>query len=74
MTDGTRIPPDRLAEITGKRRPSAQVRWFAAQFGVTLPCDVSGPVISVKALEGMIAKKCGLVATDAPRPRINPNR
>lgn len=67
----SRLSPDELAKITGRSRPTAQLRWFREHFGATLPCDALGPIITDAAFEGLVAKGCGLrVGAEQTRPAV----
>ena len=65
-----RLSPEKLNEITGLTLPSAQSRWFRENFGVSLPADRRGPIITAQAFEGLVAKRCGLAAMEATRPQL----
>jgi hypothetical protein len=65
-----RLNQDQLEEITKRRQPAAQARWFKAHFGVAPPCDGSGVIITQAAFEGLVAKKCGLSANGEARPSV----
>lgn len=65
-----RLSQEQLLEITGLSLPSAQARWFRQQFGVTLPADRRGPIITAQAFEGLVAKQCGLAVAENVRPAV----
>lgn len=70
----SRLKPERLIEITGYEQPKAQARWFARHFGVTLPTDRRGPIITDNAWEEMVKQKAGLIVAKAVdgRPAVRP--
>lgn len=55
-----RLSREEVREITGKERPAAQVRWFLSHYGIELPHDSRGVIITRSSFEGLVAKKCGL--------------
>ena len=61
-----RLSKIELVEITGKKTPGAQMRWFKTRFKITLPYDSEGPVITQSAFEGLVAKACGLPVIATP--------
>lgn len=66
-----RITPTKLHELTGLQQPAAQARWFKANFGVAVPCDRRGPIITDATFEAMVAKSCGIAApAEAARPQV----
>lgn len=70
-----RLPPDKLAQITGLSLPSAQARWFSRHFGVSLPADRDGPIITPQAFEALVARRCGLSdQAVAARPQVRLTR
>lgn len=68
-----------LIDVTGKRRPSAQVEWFKQHFGVT-PVQRADKriILTWAAFEGLQAKRAGVApATDSAntgRPPLMPIR
>ncbi len=72
-----RLSPERLAEITGYTRKSSQVKWFSRHFGVDVPCDRLGPIITNAAYEMLVQKRLGLTPTrpqDLPKPQLVPRK
>lgn len=66
-----RMTPEQLEDLTGFTHASAQVRWFRDHFGVSVPADRAGPIVTAQAVEGMVAKRCGLAPeADAARPLL----
>ena len=55
-----RLSPQRLAEITGYKRPRAQTAWFREHLGARVPCDRWGPILTESAYEGLLASALGL--------------
>lgn len=69
-----RLSPEKLHEITGLSLPSAQARWFRQHYGIALPADRRGPIITAQAFEGLVAKRCGLTVVEAARPQVKLTR
>ncbi|WP_353325908.1 DUF4224 domain-containing protein [Chitiniphilus shinanonensis] len=71
-----RLDRERLREITGLQQRGAQVRWFKRHFGVELPCDQAGPILTEQAFEALVNKRCGIFAgaegVQSARPRVHP--
>lgn len=70
-----RIPPERLAEITGRKRARAQALWFRDYLSVDVPCDRRGPIVTDAAYEAIVARACGLRAdagfiAESSRPQV----
>lgn len=59
---------DQLVEITGKQRQSAQRRWFKLCFGVDVPCDPFGPIMTDSTYEALLQRRCGLTPPAANDP------
>jgi len=59
-----RLSPDRLAEITGHKRPRAQAAWFRDYLAANVPCDRVGPFLSESAYEALLARALGLVPSN----------
>jgi hypothetical protein len=73
-----RLPPEKLAEITGRKRARAQADWFRDYLGVVVPCDRQGPIVTVPTYEALVARACGLradvptgLATPVDRPKLH---
>lgn len=66
-----RLSPEALEKITGLRRPAFQARWFKTHYGVTLPRDRHGVIITKDSWEGLCAKKCGLIHAAPIRPEVH---
>jgi len=62
-----RLNPTQLHEITGREMPMAQCRWFKRHYGVDMPHDRKGVIITAQAWEEMVAKKCGTSALKEPQ-------
>lgn len=58
-----RLPPEKIQEITGFKRKSAQVAWFRLHMGVDVPCDRAGPIMSDTAYELLLEKRLGVLAS-----------
>lgn len=56
-----RINPEKLATLTGVVRPASQAKWFRTHFGVTLPVDALGPIITESAFNSLVEQRCGLL-------------
>lgn len=72
-----RLTPEKLQEITKVQRPLSQAKWFAKHFGVNLPTDTAGPIITEAAFAGLVAKHCGLTVSEFqanPRPAVKLRR
>lgn len=66
-----RLKQNDLESITGRTQTAAQARWFRDHFGVALPCDQGGPIITKSAFEKLVERKCGLEQTvKAARPEV----
>jgi hypothetical protein len=65
-----RLKQQDLESITGRTQTAAQARWFRDHFGVALPCDAGGPIITHAAFEKLVERKCGLEPAVKPRPEV----
>ncbi len=66
-----RLSREELNGITGLKRKSAQAAWFKRHFGVELPIDNNGPIITQQIYQDLIKTKCGLLQQQAPvRPQV----
>lgn len=65
-----RLKQHDLESITGRTQTAAQARWFREHFGVTLPCDTGGPIITHAAFEKLVERKCGLEPSTKQRPEV----
>lgn len=63
-----RLPPESLQTITGRKLPSAQKRWFHTHFGVDLPADRAGPILTEATFDALVAKAAGVL--DGPAPKL----
>lgn len=63
-----RLSQQHLLLITGRQQPAAQCRWFKNHFGVTLPADAAGPILTEAAFNALVAKSAGVLMTAAPNP------
>lgn len=70
-----RLKQNKLKEITGLSQSSAQARWFKDHFGINVPCDRLGPIITTTTFELLVAKGCGIDVTPKagamPRPELH---
>lgn len=65
-----RLNAEKLFEITGLKKPSAQAKWFRDKYGVTIPCDRLGPIITQQAFEKLVERSCGLNMQQRARPEV----
>lgn len=65
-----RLTPEELQNITGRSMPAAQVRWFQRHYGIEMPHDRKGPIITAQAWEALVARKCGTSAKGEPQNHI----
>ncbi len=62
-----------IINLTGRKRRSAQVAWFLDNFGVEIPCDHIGPIITEQAYEKLLEKRLGILSSPdqkAGRPMV----
>jgi len=60
-----RLSPQKLHEVTGRFRRSAQVKWFKEFLNVDVPCDRLGPIITEAAYEDLVKKRLGVLQLPA---------
>jgi hypothetical protein len=70
-----RLSCQQLAEITGCKRPRAQVAWFRDHLSANVPCDRIGPILTESTYEALLARALGLAhrpigPSDVDRPRV----
>lgn len=66
-----RMTRTELTSVTRLVRPSAQARWFHHHFGITLPVDRYGPIITHDAYSELVRRQCGLSQATGPvRPQV----
>lgn len=69
-----RLSPEKIAEITGYRRASSQVKWFHNYLGADVPADRFGPIMTDAAYEKLLEKRLGILPSsqqaDRPKPRL----
>jgi len=70
-----RLSRERLAEITGCKRPRAQADWFRDHLAAEVPCDRVGPILTELACEALLARALGLAhrpvaPNEVERPRV----
>lgn len=66
-----RLSREELTAITGRTKKSAQSGWFKRHFGVSLPVNHQGPIITEQAYQELIRAKCGLLQPGAAvRPQV----
>lgn len=65
-----RLNEQQLFDITGQSQAAAQVRWFEKHYGVVLPSDRRGPILTQKAFEGLVSKSAGLAPASDARPQV----
>ncbi len=64
-----RLSREELLKITGRKLPSAQVRWFKNHYGVDIQHDEDGPIITEEAFKALVMKQMGLYTKDQAKPR-----
>ena len=69
-----RIKREALAQITRRNQPAAQRRWFMDHFGVDLPSDREGPIITQAVFEKLVERKCGLEPASTTKPQLKLKR
>lgn len=69
-----RIKREALVQITRRNQRAAQHRWFLDHFGVDLPSDREGPIITQGAFEKLVERKCGLEPASAAKPQLKLKR
>ncbi|SDC25854.1 DUF4224 domain-containing protein [Paraburkholderia lycopersici] len=63
------LSPEKLQEITGKRRYSAQIAWCKESFGIVPARRPDGSIVMMQSVfEALLMKKMGL---GAPLPKAN---
>jgi len=71
-----RLTLDRLVEITGLKRKTAQARWFRIYLSVDVPMDRIGIIMTDTAYEKLLEKRLGLGASllshEKNRPSLRP--
>lgn len=55
-----RLTAKQLHELTGKKRISAQKKWFSDMLGVDVPVDRMGPILTIASLEKLFESRLGL--------------
>src|SRR5260363_443218 len=61
-----RLSRQELAEITGLIRKHAQAAWFARYFGVSLPVDRHGPIITQQVYQDLIKANAACYRSGLP--------
>lgn len=61
-----RLSNNDLKEITARTQPKAQANWFKRFYGIELPHDRKGVIITQQAWEALVSAKCGMTAKGAP--------
>jgi Asp/Glu/hydantoin racemase len=69
-----RLKQNKLKEITGLSQSSAQARWFKDHFGINVPCDRLGPIITQAVFEKLVERKCGLEPASTAKPQLKLKR
>lgn len=59
-----RLTTKKMHEITGKKFIKSQVAWFSNNFGVEVPYDKLGPIMSEIAFEKLLEKRLGLTPSN----------
>lgn len=72
MSTNIRWTPEQIESTTKKRQPAAQKRWFLKHFGIDVPCDLDGPIMTDETFEALVKKTCGIYAesTQQIRPSL----
>jgi len=73
-----RLNTEHLREITCLKRASDQVKWFQRNFGIDVPHDKFGPIMTEEAFQKLLEKRLGIgalsatpaTASDKPRPTV----
>lgn len=68
-----RWSPETIKKVTGKRQRAAQRRWFKNHYGIDVPSDAGGPIMTDAAYEALVKKSCGILQTlgqEVPRPSL----
>lgn len=68
-----RLSSERLLAITGRKQRAAQCRWFLQHYGVKIPSDQEGPIITEDAFNDLVKKSCGVLNTNTSsinRPNV----
>ena len=65
-----RMDLEQLQKLTGRKNRSAQARWFKTHFGVDVPCDQSGPIMTEQTYQELLAKQCGLYSGPQAQPQV----
>ena len=69
-----RMSYEKICWVTGLKRKSSQKKWFKNHFGVDVPKDKIGIILSDAAYEKLLEKQLGLLSFSSeakPKPRIN---
>lgn len=56
-----RLSQDELANITGRKRKSSQVKWFKDFLNIDIPADIKGPILTASAYEDLVKKRLGVL-------------
>ena len=71
-----RLTIERLIEITGLKRKTAQANWFHLYLAVEVPMDRMGVIMTEAAYEKLLEKRLGLGAslpsTEQQHPTLRP--
>jgi hypothetical protein len=69
-----RIEKKKIEDLTRRKRISGQVSWFQEQFGINVPHDRYGVVITEAALNKLLEKRLGILPSPeslpVPRPSV----
>ncbi len=68
-----RLTQQELQGITGRERPHAQAKWFRDHYGIDLPRDERGPIMTKDTFDKLVEQRAGISAGPAskPRPRVH---
>ena len=64
-----------LIKITGKRRATAQQKWFKEKLGVDVPFDAKGVLMNDSTYDALLKQRCGLTQqsqASKTKPRLRP--
>lgn len=69
-----RLSREKLYETTKRQQPAAQARWFEQHFGIKIPYDQQGPIITQEAFNALVMKQLGLTqkVEAQVRPQVQP--
>lgn len=70
----TRWSKQKLKETTNYSQPAAQTKWFKSNFGVDVPRDCLGVIMTDDTYSALHQKRCGLIQqSQQGKQRPKPN-